>query len=99
MDNFHYDRDDDYVIHGFSTEELAREFARRWVRDSLEDLREPGQTHEELRRLWYTFGDDAYVIGSQPRYAGSHDLDEFIAHPATPEERDWRAIKKLAGIE
>jgi hypothetical protein len=27
------------------------------------------------------FGEDAFVVGGEEHYAGSHDLDEFIANP------------------
>jgi hypothetical protein len=99
IDMARYDPDEDYVIGGFPTFELAKEFARRWVRDSVEELRTSGGSKEELRRLWHSFGEDASVIGGEERYAGSHELDFFIAHPATTQERDWKAIKQLARIE
>ena len=98
IDMFHYDQEEDYVIRGFPTFELAREFARRRVRDSVEEQRRPGQSPEELRRLWFTFGEDASVLEGEPHYAGSHELDFFVEHPATAEERDWKAVEKLAGI-
>jgi hypothetical protein len=94
-----YDEEKNFVVEGFPTVELANEFARRWVRDSVEELRTSNQTREELRRLWFIFGEDASVLGGEPHYAGSHELDYFIEHPATREERDWQAIQKLAGIE
>ena len=98
IDMFRYDPEEDYVIDGFPTFELAREFARRWVRDSVEEQRKVGQSREELRKMWYTFGEDASVLGGEPHYAGSHELDYFIEHPATSAERDWQAVKRLAGI-
>ena len=98
IDMFHYDPKEDYVIDGFPTFELAKEFARRWVRDSVEEQRRPGQSSEDLRRMWHAFGEDASVLGGEPHYAGSHELDYFIEHPATSEERDWQAVKRLAGI-
>ena len=98
IDMYHYDPAEDYVIGGFPTFELAKEFARRWVRDSVEELRQPGQSEDELRKLWYTFGEDASVLRGEPHYAGSHELDYFVAHPATRDERDWQAIKTLAGM-
>jgi hypothetical protein len=88
-----------FVVQGFPTLQLANEFARRRVRDSVEELREPNQTQGDLRRLWHTFGQDASVLGGEPHYAGSHELDYFIEHPATGEERDWQSIKRLAGLE
>ena len=94
-----YDEEKNYVVEGFPTVELANEFARRWVRDSVEELRALNQTREELRSLWFIFGEDASVLAGEPHYAGSHELDYFIEHPATAEERDWQAIQRLAGIE
>jgi hypothetical protein len=94
-----YDDEKNFVVQGFPTVQLANEFARRRVRDSVEELREPKQIKEELRRLWHMFGQDASVLDGEPHYAGSHELDYFIEHPATAEERDWQAIKKLAGLE
>jgi hypothetical protein len=93
-----YDAEKDFVVEGFPTIELATEFARRRVRDSVEELRGLNQTKEEVRRLWHMFGEDASVVGGEPHYAGSHELDYFIEHPATREERDWQAIKDLAGL-
>ena len=98
IDLFRHDPSEDYVVGGFPTFELAKEFARRWVRDSVEEHRKPGQSSEDLRRMWHIFGEDASVLGGEPHYAGSHELDYFIEHPASPEERDWRAVEKLAGI-
>lgn len=98
IDMFRHDPEEDYVVSGFPTFELAKEFARRWVRDSVEAQRKSGQSKEELRRMWHTFGEDASVIQGEPHYAGSHELDFFIEHTATAAERDWQAVKKLAGI-
>ena len=97
-DMFHYyDEEEDYVIDGFPTFELAKEFARRWVRDSVEEFRQPGQSKEELRSMWYAFGEDAVAQG-ETVYVGSRELDFFVEHTATAEERDWQAVKRLAGI-
>ena len=93
------DMGEEPLVGPFPTFELAREFARRRVRDSVEELRQPGQSAQELRRLWHLFGEDASVIHGDPHYAGSHELDFFIEHPATPDERDWQAIKRQADIQ
>ncbi len=87
----------DYVIDDFPTLELAIEFARRRTRNSLETFRKPDQPKEELRKMWYMFGEDAVVLGGD--YYGNSELDFFIDHPATSEERNWKAIKKKAGIK
>jgi hypothetical protein len=82
----------DYIVEGFPTLELAIEFARRWVRSSIENQRKSKQTKEELRKLWYAFGEDAVVLGGD--YKGSSELDYFIDHPAKSNEIDWQAIKR-----
>ena len=96
IDNYHSGMDEDYTIDGFHTLELAQEFARRWTRDSLEEQRKPNQTREDLSAMWAMFGENAIVLGGD--YNGRHELDFFIDHPATPEEQDWKAIEKKAGI-
>ena len=85
IDMAHYDPEEDRVVRGFPTFEAAKAYARRHVRSSVEELRAPGQSREELRRLWHIFGEDALVTGGEERYAGSHELDFFIAHPDTSE--------------
>ncbi len=97
IDNFHLEPEYDFEINGFPTLELAIEFARRWTRDSLENFRRPNQSKEDIRKMWYMFGESAFVIGGN--YHASSELDFFIDHPATPEERDWQSIKKKAGIQ
>ncbi len=96
IDMFHYqDPENERDYEGFPTLELAREFARRWVRDSLEEFRKPGQSTEELRTMWYTFGEDAFADG----YTGSEELTYFIDHPGSAEECDWAGVLKEAGIK
>jgi hypothetical protein len=95
IDMFHYDEESNVVVRGFPTLELAAEYARRRTRDSLEELRSAGQSHAELRNQWYTFGEDCIVSGEGAEYRGAADIDFFIDHPATAEERDWMAIEKI----
>ncbi len=96
IDNYHMDPEEDFTIDGFPTLELAQEFARRWTRDSLEEQRKPHQAREDLSAMWAMFGENAIVLGGD--YNGRDELDFFIDHPATPEEQDWQAIEKKAGI-
>ena len=91
---YHYDPDEDTSVLGFPTLELAAEYARRRTRDSLEELRGSARTKEELRKQWYMFGEDCIVLRGD--YKGSSEIDHFIEHPAMEEERDWKAIEKLA---
>ena len=91
LDMFHYmDPDEKTTVSGFPTFELAREYARRRTRDSLEEQRPASTTTEDLRDRWYCFGEDCLVIGGS--YSGRDELDYFIAHPATVEERDWVSL-------
>jgi hypothetical protein len=92
IDMFHHDEESETIVRGFPTAELAAEYARRRTRDSLEALRKPAQSKSKLREAWYSFGEDCSVIGGS--YKGSSEIDFFIKHPATAEERDWMALEK-----
>ena len=81
IDMARYDAESESRVGGFESFEAARSYARDFVRRSVEDLRAPNQTAEDLRRLWHMFGEDAVVVGGEGRYAGSHDLEEFIDQP------------------
>ena len=92
LDMFHYqDPEHEYEINGFSSLDHAQEYARRRVRDSLEDFRDQGKSDDEIGGDGYQFGEDAVVIGGN--YAGASELEFFIQHPATTEERDWQSIE------
>jgi hypothetical protein len=80
IDMAHYDADEDRRVGGFRTFEEAKAYARNHVRSSVEELRAPNQSPADLRRLWHMFGEDATVVGGEERYAGSHELDYFIAN-------------------
>ena len=96
IDMARYDPLEEAVVRGFPAFEPAKEFARRRVRDSIEDLRQAHQSKEELRRPRHTFGEDATVLGGEQSYADSHELDFLITHAASPDECDWEAIKRAA---
>ena len=92
---FHYmDEDEEEIVAGFATLELAREYARRRTRDSLEEQRPDASSAEDLHGRWFSFGEDCLVIGDT--YCGGHELDYFISHPATAPERDWRSLSPSA---
>lgn len=99
-DLFHsHEPDHEIEIAGFPTQELAIEYARRRVRDSIEGMRQTGQSHEALRALWRAFGEDCQVIGPDGLlYRASSELESFIAQAATPQERDWQGICREAVI-
>lgn len=91
IEMFDHDAESETILRGFPTLEVAREYARRRTRDSVEELRRPSQSPGDLRRQWLSFGEDCCVIGE--RYCGASELDYFVAHPATAEERDWKSIE------
>jgi len=93
-DMFHYaEPDHEIEVPGFPTQEVAVEYARRRLRRSLEELRRPEQTPEELRSLWYTFGEDCRVIGPEGFvYRASSELEHFIHHPASLEACDYSSL-------
>jgi hypothetical protein len=78
-----------YVV-GFPTFELAKEYARRRTRDSLEEQRPQSTDAKDLHDRWFMFGEDCMVVSD---YSGQEELDFFIANPATPEERDWASLQ------
>jgi hypothetical protein len=97
IDMAHYaDGDSEIIISGFPNREEAIDYARRRLRDSIEELRKARQSSDELRKLWSLFGEDVLVIG-EPAYSFASDLPDFFAHPASAEERDWQAIEKRLG--
>lgn len=93
------DENASWWIEGFPTRELAAEFARRWTRDSLEEHRGPGKTRDEVLKGWLCWGENALVVGSPPVYNARDEIEFFLDHPATAEGRDWKAVKRLAGLE
>jgi hypothetical protein len=98
-DLFHaYDPDHEHVVHGFRTFGAAAEYARRRVRDSLEEMRRPGLSDGELRDLWHSFGEDARAVDAdgERTYTASAELDRFIAEPASVEERDWLSLQPIS---
>ena len=86
IDMAHYNAGEDYSVGGFETFEAAKAYARDRVRSSVEELRAPGQSPEDLRHLWFMFGEDALVVGEES-YRGSQDLDEFIERGAATGEQ------------
>ena len=79
IDMAHYmDEEEERTVGGFPDFEAAKAYARNRVRSAVEELRAPGQSPADLRRLWFMFGEDAVVVGGEESYRGSQDLDEFI---------------------
>ena len=73
------DEEGERTVGGFGSFEAARDYARRRVVASLEELRKPGQTAAELRALWLRYGEDALVPG-EPGYKAVAELDDLIGN-------------------
>ncbi|HYY93876.1 MAG TPA: hypothetical protein VE713_05120 [Pyrinomonadaceae bacterium] len=88
IDMAHYmDEEEERTVGGFPDFEAAKAYARNRVRSAVEELRAPGQSPADLRRLWFMFGEDAVVVGGEESYRGSQDLDEFIERRAATGEQ------------
>ncbi|KXV17353.1 hypothetical protein [Gluconobacter oxydans] len=71
----------------------ANAYARAYVRDSIERCRTPGASSKEVLENWFAFGENAEVVDAgEDGWKSSTELEDFAATPATPMERDWRAI-------
>jgi hypothetical protein len=77
-------------IRGFTSLAHAIEFARRYVRDSIERCRTPAASAEEVIATWFAFGEDAEVPGS---WSSAAELRSFAENPVRdPEQRNWRVL-------
>jgi len=80
-------------VRGFDGVEAAIRFARAYVRDSLEHCRQPGMDARGLLDAWLTFGEDAVVLDpTGPAWESRAELQTLASHPASPPDRDWRAL-------
>lgn len=91
-------------VRGFPSLDEAAEFARRYVRDSVERCRAPGLSSRDVVEAWFQFGEDAEVVELRAG-APAELVDEehggwssegtvafFAEEPAEAEERNWRAL-------
>jgi len=77
-------------IRGFTSREHANEFARRYVRDSLERCRAPGMSAEQVLAAWFAFGEDAEVPGG---WSSGAEIRAFAETPLRDaEQRNWRVL-------
>ncbi len=82
------------VVRGFTSLAHANQFARRYVRDSVEICRPRGGKPEDVTKAWFAFGEDAVVEGvSEGAWTSGSELAAFAANPPRDrEERNWRII-------
>ncbi len=79
-------------IGGFASLMLANEFARRYVRDSVERCR-AGRSGREVLETWFAFGEDAEVVdAAENGWRSGTELADFSERPASEEDRDWRTL-------
>jgi hypothetical protein len=84
-------------IGGFFTLMQANEFARRYVRDSVEVCRAPGMRAREVLDAWFAFGEDAVVVDAgEACWTSAAVIADFAEQPARDEDRDWRALDPRA---
>lgn len=80
-------------VKGFLDLMHANAFARAYVRDSVERCRLPGAAGRDVLESWFSFGENAEVVDAgDDGWKSSTELDDFASNPATPMERDWRAL-------
>jgi len=80
-------------VAGFDTLMHANEFARRYVRDSVERCRVPGTSAKDVLEAWFAFGEDAVVMDApEGGWKSATELGDFVDTPAGREERDWRSL-------
>jgi len=82
------------VVRGFTSLAHANQFARRYVRDSVEICRPRGGKPEDVMKAWSAFGEDAAVEGvTEGAWTSASELADFAAKPPRErEERNWRII-------
>lgn len=50
-------------------------------------------TAKEVLEAWFAYGEDADVPeAGDAAWRSANELGEFVDHPASTEERDWRAL-------
>ncbi len=80
-------------IAGFTTLMQANEFARRYLRDSIERCRTGGMSAREVLDAWFAWGEDVEIVEpSEGGWRSANELADFAAEPASEAERDWRAL-------
>jgi hypothetical protein len=72
------DPDEEWTVEGFANAEAAREYARRFIRAQIEDLRGDAASPEELREMYDRWGEFAHTEGLDHDAWAAH----CIANPA-----------------
>jgi hypothetical protein len=84
------DPDEEWTVDGFASAEAAAEYARRFIRAQIEDMRADAGAAEELRAMYRSFGEYARTPGFDHEAWAAH----CIATPAGRRaETDYQAIE------
>jgi hypothetical protein len=80
-------------VKGFATLMHANEYAKRYVRDSIERCRTPRADAATVITMWRSFGEDAFALdGGEGTWRAEAFLHEFAAARASDDERNWRIL-------
>ena len=83
------DEDSDWLVEGFTSQANATEYARRFIRAQVEDLRDDAETNEALKQMYLMWGEYAATEG----FDSAAWVDYCIANPATRKaETDYDAL-------
>jgi hypothetical protein len=84
------DPEEEWEVGGFASAAAAQEYARRFIRAQIEDMRRETPDLGELRRMYFTWGEYAATEGLDAKAWVEHCL----AHPATRRaETDYAALE------
>lgn len=86
----HYqDPEEEWEVTGFATAAAAQEYARRFIRAQIEDMRREAPTSEELQRMYLAWGEYAATEG----FDSQAWVEHCIATPATRRaETDYASL-------
>ncbi len=88
------DPEEEWEVTGFASAAAATEYARRFIRAQLEDLREGAADEAELRAQYYRWGEYAWTEGFDHKAW----VDHCIANPATRRaDTDYDALEPRPG--
>ena len=84
------DPEEEWQVTGFASAEAAQDYARRFIRAQIEDLRREAGSPEELAEMYRRWGEYAVTKG--------FDLEAWVAHcianPATRrQDTDYAALE------
>jgi len=83
------DPENELALGGFASAEAAREYARRFVRALIEQLRDGAASPDDLIAAYRRLGDYAATAG----FDSTAWVTWCVANPATlPEDTDYRAL-------